>query len=170
MSIETIQIRPAAMDDVPELVTILQEAKTLKNSKGDNTWGPYPFTTTEVAETVAIGNTYVAAVDGQPAATIDLAWNDARMWGPDKGNDNQAAYIHRIAVRQAYRGQHVGELILAWAAAEAIRAERPLLRLDCSYQNRKLCSIYEAMGFKEVGRKDLSGPDYSVAFYEKPVI
>lgn len=164
-----IELRPAALSDVPDLVTILRESSEFKVSQGDELWTPTPFTTEEVTEIVVSGNTHVASIASQAIGSVVLMWNDARMWGPEKGNDNQAAYIHRLAIKDGFRGQGLGELIVAWASAEAFRDNRRLLRLDCSYENPKLCSYYQRMGFKEVGRKELHNPRYTPAFYEKSI-
>ncbi len=174
-----IEMRQANMADVPALVSILQEAAEFKASQDDNIWGSDPFTAEKVEGMVTDGDTHIASVNGHAAGSVTLPWSDERKWGPGKGNDGRALYIHRMAVNNRFRGRYrVGELMIVWAGAQVLRANREYLRLDCSYDNPRLSAYYERRGFKEVERKDLDNstgtknpqiPVYKVALFQKSV-
>lgn len=163
----SFEVMPATMADVEDLALILQEAAAFKLSQGDTIWGRYAFTKDEAADIIAGGETYIARIDQQPAASVRLLWDDVRMWGPEKGADNQAAYIHRLATRNSFRGQGIGGRVLAWAGSRAQETGRPYLRLDCPAQNQKLCAYYLSQGFSFVGQEVRD--NYAPAFFEKTI-
>jgi ribosomal protein S18 acetylase RimI-like enzyme len=160
-----LDLRSAVASEVPALVQILNEAQDYKAGQGDEDWGDTPFTTEEVGEMVATGNTYVGTVDGQPAAAVMLTWEDAPIWD-EKGVDEQAAYVHRLAVGDRFRGQHLGEQILEWAGDEARKAGRKYLRLDCPAGNEKLQSYYRSLGFQLIDKQIRES--YEAARLQKP--
>lgn len=166
MSFEISKATPA---DASELLVTLEEARAFKLAQGDYGWGTEPFTDVTVQSALVRGETYIARIDGHIAGSLALSWEDSRIWGEDKGTDGLAGYIHRLTTRDSFRGQGVGRLLVAWAFEQVQNAERPYLRLDCSYKNPALCGYYETQGFEQIGRKDLTGPDYAVAFYQKSV-
>ena len=173
----SIDIHLAAPIEAPELAALLTDAGQLKMSKGDTAWGPAPFTTEESLGMLATGRIYIAHQDGQVAGTVALSWDDEGMWG-QKGLDQQAAYIHRLATGSRFRGQGIGAQIVSWVSDQASEAGRPFLRLDCAYDNRELCNYYEKLGFQETARKDLpksqgarnpNNPVYRAALYQKSI-
>jgi ribosomal protein S18 acetylase RimI-like enzyme len=93
------------------------------------------------------------------------------------GADDDAGYIHRIAVRREARG--LGVELLKFAERATADAGRKLLRLDCYSGNDALCSYYESAGFVRRGdvevdaRSDPTVPQANGRFlarqYEKPV-
>lgn len=173
-----LSILPATQEDVPELVRVLQDASDTKQEHGDNIWGTTPFTEKEAQRMLDGGHTYVARTeDGTIAGTFVLQPEDERMWG-DKGVDEQALYIHRLSARREFRGKGVGEQIISWAGQKARELQKPLLRLDCPYEQRSLCEYYEKRGFIEVERRDIQAspgrrnPEatvYKAALYELPI-
>jgi GNAT superfamily N-acetyltransferase len=173
-----LSIVPATLDDVPELVQVLQDASDTKQEHGDNIWGTTPFTNEEVQNMVDGGHTYVAKTeDGTIAGTFVLQPEDERMWG-SKGLDEQALYIHRLSARREFKGKGVGEQIISWVGQKARELQKPLLRLDCPYEQRSLCEYYERRGFYEVERRDIvaspkrRNPNahiYKAALYELPI-
>ena len=161
-----LDVRTASPNEVPVLVQILNEAQGHKTSQGDDDWGDTPFTTEEVSEMVASGNTYVGTVDDQPAAAVMLTWEDAPIWD-ERGTDEKAAYVHRLAVADQFRGQRLGEQIIEWAAEEARQAGRKYLRLDCPGDNEKLQNYYRSLGFQLIDKQIRDS--YDAALFEKPL-
>lgn len=164
-----LEFRPATVEDAPELTEVLQQAAVFKASLGDNIWGPEPFTDKETIDSISGGNTYIALSSGELAGSLVVLTSDERIWGAEKGTDGKAIYLHRLAVGESFRGQHVGELMMKWAIGKARELGKTLIRLDCSTDNEKLCEYYDRNGFKEVGRKVLMDPYYGVSFREKRI-
>lgn len=163
-----LYVRKATPDNTEELRQILEEARVFKNSLGDKVWGDEPFTSEEARGTIERGNTYIAWVDGRPAGSVVLVWEDTRTWGK-MGADNQAGYIHRLCTARVFRGQNVGKQIIDWAAGQIRQAERTCIRLDCSYENRPLCKYYEHQGFTEISRTTLDNGTYSAVLYQREI-
>jgi GNAT superfamily N-acetyltransferase len=164
-----LEVRPTTPSDAPALTEILQEAAAFKVARGDDMWTGKPFTEEEAAQIIDKGETFIGSVDGIHAVSFALQWSDERIWGAPTGLDDQAAYIHRLAVRERFRGKQIGERALAWAADYTAQNDRHYLRLDCSFLNAGLCDYYEQQGFAQVGKKELYNPYYAVAYYQKSV-
>jgi ribosomal protein S18 acetylase RimI-like enzyme len=165
----SLEIVKANFTHAPELQLCLQDALGIKMSHGDDIWSDKPFTAADTEEIITKGNTYVALVDDQVAASIALTWEDPRMWGEERGLDGQAGYIHRLARRNTTLARGVGRQVVSWACDTIAEAGRPYARLDCSYENRGLCALYEGQGFIEVERRLLHNPRYAMALYQKSV-
>lgn len=110
-----------------------------------------------------------------PAATVCLQWADPTFW---PGADDDAVYVHRLAVKRSYAGRGIGERLLDWAAERAVEAGRAFVRVDCMTENAALRRYYEVLGFQHRG--DVSGDNpapFNMTFrsrwhasqYEKPV-
>lgn len=164
MSFEIHKVTP---DDTLDLQTILEEARAFKASCGDPGWGDVPFTADHVARIIDHDDTYLAVLHGQPAGTMKLIEEDPEIWGPDKGEDGKALYIHRFAVANAFRGQGVGSHFIEWACQQVVDASRLHLRLDCNPANHKLREYYERHSFWYVGDSPVT--DYPAALHERRV-
>lgn len=165
----SFEVTKATSGDAIELgIIILNEALAFKLSQEDEAWGSDPWTPEEVNHSINAGNTYIARVDGKVAGSVILIWNDERSWD-ERGTDGQAGYIHRLTTRKEFRGQRVGEKVIAWAEGVVSSTGRTKLRLDCSPHNRKLCRYYEKQGFIAVGRRHFPEDDHIIALYEKSI-
>ena len=159
---------PGQVDDV---LWVLDEAAGWLQARGIKQW-PARFEPSWVRGSIDRGETWLVEVDGRVSATVTLDWSDT-VWAWVPGN---AAYLHRMAVRQRSAG--LGAVILAWAAGVAREHGRVALRLDCVASNERLRAYYEAAGF--VFRGDVTvagapgqrlggGPLTVVSRYELPL-
>lgn len=171
----SFEVSRASAADAIDVASILQQASEFKASQGDNLWGPEPFTTEEAAALIGGGDMYLARIDDAPAAVMKLSQSDPRMWGEEQGNDEQALYVHRLSVGEDFRGQNLGKTMMKWAFYQARMAGKPLLRLDCPYDNPALLAYYTRQGFTEVRREDRhasggrnpNNPVYRVSLLQK---
>jgi ribosomal protein S18 acetylase RimI-like enzyme len=160
------EICRATLASAESLRQTLEEARRFKLSLGDDAWGEQPFTLEEVRSIITKGNTFVASLDGQPAGSLVLRWEDQRIWGK-RGLDDQAGYLNRLAVRNNFRGQNLGEQLITWGCSQINAAGRSHIRLDCSPANVGLCAYYEHQGFQQKGVRDLQ--EYQAALYQQKV-
>lgn len=165
----SLELYKASTADAPLLTEILQEAHLFKIAQGDTAWGIRTFDIEETTSIIASGDTYIALLDRSPAGTVTLTNEDTRMWGPALGDDKTARYIHKLATRNQFRGQNLGGRIIDWAAGQTIGDGRSRLRLDCSIDDRRLCGLYESLGFTLVNNLVLP-TGYNAALYEKPLL
>ena len=171
-------LMPATLDDVSDVARVMEEASRFKRSQGDGVWGEKPITNEEVTSLLNSGNLYVYKIDGTIAASVLLADSDERMWGVEEGSDGTAIYMHRLCVGNDFRGQQVGLRVTDLADEQAKLTGKTKLRLDCPYDNPRLCEQYVQMGFSEVRRYDQPksavnrNPDidvFKIALFEKAI-
>jgi len=91
--------------------------------------------------------------------------DDPVFW-PDV-SPQEAAYIHRLAVRRTYAGAGLSTALLRWAAKRARALGLRYLRLDCVGSRPRLRAVYERFGFEHYSDRQV-GP-YFVSRYEYDV-
>ena len=125
-------------------------------------WRADELSPARIATDVLRGDFFVAEVGGEIAGVVKFQLQDALFW-PDVPAD-EAAYVHRLAVRRAYADGHLSGLLLRWAADRARSFHRRFLRLDCEASRPRLRAVYERFGFRYHSDRRV-GP-YLVARYE----
>jgi GNAT superfamily N-acetyltransferase len=88
----------------------------------------------------------VAWVDGEPAATMILSWEDARVW-PESA-PGEAGYVHKLAVRRKFAGQGLSGALFEWARGVCRARGARWLRLDTGSKRHRLHALYEKSGFR----------------------
>jgi ribosomal protein S18 acetylase RimI-like enzyme len=149
-----VNVRAATGEDVELVGRILDEAEE---------W-PRPFPRAELAERIDRDELFVVDLDGEPAGTFTLLWEDAPFWGEQPPN---AAYIHKLTVLPAFRGRGLGARIVEWVERRAAAAGRFYVRLDCKRDNPGIRGYYERLGFDYRG--DVDHSRFAAALYERPV-
>lgn len=155
-------IRGATENDLSTLITIRNEATAYKLSQEDLVWGTKGWTLEAARWALEQGGLYLIEQNGMPAGMLSLSWQDDEYWGPQAPN---AGYVHRLSVRDGFRGCGLGVYAINWCA-DVVRAnDRQRLRLDCELTNTGLCDYYEAIGFVRVGTKPFPS-GYVASLYE----
>jgi GNAT superfamily N-acetyltransferase len=123
----------------------------------------------QIAADVAAGLFFLAecSTDGanDAAGTFKFQLEDSVFW-PDASHDN-AAYVHRLAVRRRYAGSGLSTELLRWAADRTHGLGRRFLRLDFEASRPRLREIYERFGFRH--HSDAQVGAYLVSRYEYDV-
>ncbi|PAV30735.1 GNAT family N-acetyltransferase [Virgibacillus profundi] len=120
----------------------------------------------EVLEDIQDGITYVVEnLEGDLVATFNFtgvqnAW-DVAMWGK---RDDNAYYIHRLAVHKAHHNKQIGRKVLVWMD-ENIQLKEGFLRLDCIANNSFLNKFYDKAGYTFSGHVGEGEDAFSI--YEK---
>lgn len=157
-----IEIRKAVSDDASTIADILTEATHYKLQHGDTSWGSDAYIAEEVRS--FLDDTYLIYLGDERVGTMTLQWEDKLYWGTQPSN---AGYIHKLAVKQNFRGLQIGEQAIVWALSQVRERSREFLRLDCRAVNKGLCRYYERQGFRKVGTVRVRDTD--TALYEKKV-
>lgn len=158
------------------VLDVLSEAAEWMDSRGRPNW-PARFPTRLIASAAAAGELFVVEIGGAPVATLTLQWSDPRFWGnPTLGDeDDDAGYVHRLAVRRAHAGHGLGYRLLDWADGAVRATGRSRLRLDVVSDNERLRRYYEGAGF--VHQRDVDGEfvlpggtrrPWRTSLYERP--
>lgn len=161
----------ASYDEADAVVDVLAEASAWLASKGIHQW-PARFEIEFIQETIKAGTLYVVKVGGRLAGTVTLQWSDPMFWG----ERDDAAFIHRLAIRRSHAG--LGREVVAWAESEALSSGRRHLCLDTLSSNVRLRRYYEDLGFRPVG--EVKGPSahshteahgtWTATLYEKALV
>ena len=118
-----------------------------------------------LAADVDAGLFFLAEDSGDAAGTVKFQLEDSIFW-PEAGQQ-EAAYLHRLAVRRRYAGTGLSAELLRWAVARTHALNRRYLRLDCPASRARLRAVYERFGFRHHSDRQV-GP-YLVSRYEYDV-
>jgi GNAT superfamily N-acetyltransferase len=158
----TITISQALPRDAEIVSGILLEAAEWLRKRNMPMWRTDELSPEQIAPDVADGYFFLAWRDGEAVGTIKFQLQDALFW-PDTPAD-EAAFVHRLAVRRAFAGGQLSALLLRWAAERARSLGRRFLRLDCEASRPRLRAVYERCGFRHHSDRQV-GP-YFVSRYE----
>ena len=157
-----IEVRQATLTDLAIVSSILKEAADWLQATARRMWRDDELEPDRISHDVEAGSFHLAHFDGQPAGTIKFQLEDTRFWPDFPGDD--AAYVHRIAVKRKFAGHGVSTALLQWAVTHAATLGRSYLRLDCEADRKSLRDIYERFGFRLHSYRDV-GP-YHLSRYE----
>jgi GNAT superfamily N-acetyltransferase len=159
---DTIRISQALPRDVESVCSILFEAAAWLEDRGFPMWRADELSREWIATDVAEGHFFLARCGGEAVGTIKFQLQDTLFW-PDTPAD-EAAFVHRLAVRRAFAGGELSAELLRWAGERAKRLGRHFLRLDCEASRPRLRAVYERYGFRHHSDRQV-GP-YFVSRYE----
>jgi GNAT superfamily N-acetyltransferase len=142
-------IRRASHKDLSTIQSILQDASAWLQSKGSDQW-QRPLKIERIENDLENGSVYLGEIDGKPVATITVDDRaDPDFWSSEDCPE-QALYLHRMAVRSAYRGKGLGDLLIQHAEQLAKESGRSKLRLDAWRTNKGLQRYYAMHGWTYV--------------------
>ena len=166
-----ITIRLATEADLSTIVQWRQDATAWLVSIGSDQWSGAGIDviafTTRVRISIAEGGTWIAEVEGQPAATvaIDDHCDDPELWTP--AEQAESVIVHRMMADQAHRRRGLGAVLLDHADWIARQYGKRWVRLDAWTTNTRLHDYYRQLGFRLVR---VSDPTWvSAALFERPV-
>jgi GNAT superfamily N-acetyltransferase len=158
-----LRVTPARVEDLDTVLEILDEAAAwIIDRKLPFVWKPGEFSRQAFVDQIPRGEVLIGRIEGRPAGTFILQWSDPFWWGERPPN---AGYIHKLAVRTAYKGRGVGTEMLRWAEAKARSEGKKFLRLNCIAEDKGIRDYYEKAGFTYL--KDVPGPKALASLYEK---
>ena len=113
-----IYIRKATINDLPDIMNIINEAKALLKADGSVQWqGGYPNEEI-LTKDIAAMQCFVLIVDQKVAGTATLIVGnepsyDEIIGGSWNNTTDPYATIHRIAIGKAFAGQHLSHFFLS---------------------------------------------------------
>src|SRR5262245_7465683 len=141
-----ITIRHATAADVAIVDQMIREAAAWVDALGVVMWEDGELDAAAIRAEVTSGMYHLAVIDGEPAGAIRFQLEDQLFW-PDRPQ-GEAAFVHRLVARRAFKGRGVARALLDWATGHARAQGRSLLRLDCDANRAKLRALYESCGFR----------------------
>ena len=97
-----LTIQPATLEDGETVSDILLEAATWLTRRGVPMWRESEVVASRIREDVAAGLFFLATSAGEPVGTLKFQLSDPLFWPDAPGDD--AAYVHRLAVRRCFAG------------------------------------------------------------------
>lgn len=160
-----IIIYRATEDNVTEITAVLNSATQYKIAHGDVAWGTRGWAEKNVMGTLSTSDVYVIKKNEEIVGTFALQWEDEQYWG---AQPTVAGYIHRLAIKDGFRGKGIGEFAINWSVEKVVSENREYLRLDCDANNSSLCAYYEKQKFTRVGIKPMPEyGDYIASLYQR---
>ena len=141
-----ITIRQATGGDAAIVDEMIREAAAWVDALGVVMWDDGELDAERIRDEVGRGMFFLAVIGGDVAGAIRFQLEDPLFW-PDRPQ-GEAAFVHRLVARRAYKGRGVARALLAWAVQHARTQGRGLLRLDCDANRPKLHALYESCGFR----------------------
>ncbi len=162
-----IRIFQAENFHLPALMELYREAMLSLHAQGVDQWDDeYPFGA--LPEDILRGELFIAAQDdGLPLAAIVLndrcePWHKGLPWTQD-----DALYVHRLAVHPRRQGSGLARTMMGWAHAYAAERGIEWVHLDTNRKNIRAMRLYEGLGYSFVA--DIQEGDENVyACMERP--
>lgn len=157
--VKDFEVFTGAVDDA---VFVMREVAQWCIDKNLNMWKLEDLTKEKLIANLTDDNFCIGNVNGEAAAAMILQWYDQKFWPDIK--QNQSGFVHKLCVRREFAGMNLSREMIDYAANECRKRSIEYLRLDTDGSNRRLCSLYENLGFVKAGRKLMNTIDY--ALYE----
>jgi len=135
-------------------------------------WPSRPARDARVLRDLRAGRTWLVE-DGSGAAVATITCNSAgnrRLWTSEYQLES-AVYVARLIVGRDYTGQRIGEELIDWAGACALRGwSAKWVRIDVWTTNDALHNYYEKRGFQRCGSCVFTDDEFypSAALFQKP--
>lgn len=158
----TLMIKNVTPDTIHEFSSILIAASRWLKENNKEMWRYDELTVDALLNKNDISEMFIGCLNNEAVATIIVQQNDPVFW-PGKTNNN-ALYIHKLAVKRACAGRGISIDMIHWVKNEAERQNKKYIRLDCASDRESLCRFYEKQGFKHI--EDRQVDDFHVSLYE----
>ena len=160
------------IQDVNNSIKVIHSVGVWMEEKGLNPskwWKPENMNNEFLFKHTEPDEYYVAMVDDKSAASMVLQETERNQsWKSVDGDTPQKAlYLHWLCVHRNFAGKGLPKTMVDFAKVEAKKRGFPLLRLDTNADEKKLCLVYEGLGFRLMGTEDDDGR--KTAFYQVKV-
>lgn len=156
---DAFQMEQATSQDTEAILALLLDTAKWFKKNGSTQWNGLleGIDTHHTEERIQEGDVFVCREKDDVAGMVMLLRNpsewDRKLWG-DRSTDNDAIYLHRIAINRAYANEGLGAKILNWAAESNRFEGKNRIRLDCVAQNEFLNSYYKKAGYTYIDEYD----------------
>lgn len=167
----TIYIRKGVPSDIDDIMVVINEAKALMKAEGSPQWQAGDPNEEVILNDMENDYSYVLIVDGEIAGTACLMMDDdpsyAVIDGAWENNMDPYAAIHRIAISDKYRGQHLTDFFFSNLITISYDKGFKNMRIDTHKLNERMQYISLKHGFEYRGMVEVIDPlDPSRLAYE----
>ncbi len=170
-----MEIRPAEISDLPAIMQIVEDARTLIQSKHFHQWdkaSDYP-SKTDFVNDIENKALYVAVKDNTVAAMMAIYDKEDENYDEINGcwlSTSAYRTIHRLAVKHTFYGQGLAKALIQ----EAIRTAKGKvlsIRIDTHPKNKPMNTLAQKLGFQYCGviriKKEKTEPERNA--YERMI-
>lgn len=169
-----LEISAAAPGDLPEILTLFDEAVLWLNNKGiTGQWGTTPFSAQpnmqqRLNRWIEAGDLFVGRVEGDLVGVLAVSEHIPEYAVSEwERRPARACYLEAFTTNRRYQGRGVGSALIKWAEAYSLERGVGRLRLDCWGENAALCAYYEGQGYTPCG--DFRVGNWRGQLFEKAV-
>lgn len=152
----TLVFRKTTVEDIPAVMKIINDAKSLLASAGSPQWqNGYPNVET-IEKDIETAISYVLLVDGTVAGTLalqrtpDINYQEIFEGSWEKAEEPYTT-IHRIALSEAFRGQKLAYRLIEFAEEETKTLGITQMRADTHKMNIGMQRVMTHCGFTLCG-------------------
>ncbi|PYS55624.1 MAG: hypothetical protein DMG13_03240 [Acidobacteria bacterium] len=153
-----LHLAPAESGDLGRYIDLLEEVAYWLETQGIQQWptGCFRRSADYYAESIKLGEVQLAFLGDELVGTLRVVLRDPIVW-PEVVEDD-AVYVHNLAVGRYWTGYRFGRRMLEWAEDRTASLGRTYLRLDCFADNEFLQRYYEQRGFTQRGEVEARYP------------
>ena len=166
------EIRKSNMNDVDMIIKHYKEVIIqIKNNKYNPNWeyGVYPKEE-NIINSIKSGDLYIGLINSQIVSSIVIDHTpiqkyDTINWRIN-ASDDEAYYIHLVAVNQDYKHQGIANKMLKYAFNKCIKENIKTVRLCINKNNISIEKLYLNNGFSNVDSIEVNDEDRGLLFFE----
>ncbi|MCL1631434.1 GNAT family N-acetyltransferase [Sporolactobacillus sp. CPB3-1] len=161
----TAYLRKASIEDYPEIITIVEQAKRLLKADGIDQWqNGYPDEAT-LRDDIVQKRANVLVIDGHVAGIgiiseeIDPAYEAIEQGSWKISSETGYASIHRVAISSDFRGLHLSSVLMSHLITAAALQGHTDIRIDTHPENPRMQHVIKQAGFDYRGVVHLDMPN-----------
>ena len=147
-------IRPATVDDLPQLVHLLRECVTAMQRDGIDQWDDIYPTGEVLGADIEGGTIYVASHDSVPVVgAVVLDEHQAPQYSevPWTIAGGKVGVVHRLMVHPDFQREGIARFLMEFIEGRAFELGFGVIRLDTFTQNPRALRLYQGLGYRDAG-------------------
>lgn len=162
-------IRPATLEDIPAIMTVITEVVPLMRASGNFQWDDTYPNADVFKEDIRLQQLWVADIDGDIAGVTAITTEQYPEYANAGMDITETAIVtHRLAVNVNFRGRGVAEALLKQAEVVAKDRGIAILRIDTNSNNKATRQLFPKAGYEFMGEISLRfRPNLRFYCYEK---
>ncbi|WP_263367704.1 GNAT family N-acetyltransferase [Edaphobacter bradus] len=164
-----MQIRLAALEDLPALMALVRKVVPLMRAVGNLQWDESYPNVEVFTRDIELVQLWMAEIDGSVAGVAAVTTDQEPEYAQVGWDiEEPAVVVHRLAVHPDFRGAGVAQALLQQAERVAVERGISVLRIDTNTQNEATQRLFPKLGYVLAGEIGLGfRPGLRFLCYEK---
>lgn len=162
-------IRPATLNDVPQIMQLIAEVVPIMNAAGNFQWDATYPNATVFENDINFNQLWVADDNGDVAGIAAITTDQEPEYAAVGWDLNETAIVvHRLAVSIHHQGKGIAASLMQQAETEAVKRGISALRIDTNSTNKATRQLFPKLGYEYAGEIGLGfRPNLRFYCYEK---